>query len=137
MNKQLPHIQLPQKTMVLKIEQDRPVRPPTGHDSCSIWSFKPESVQTGIRPVKPVVRPVNQINQTVSLEPSSSTFLFFHCRRPPSAGPPPRARKAPSCCPPLLEKPPSSPSPASRNPPFFLRSHPPTPCTGRRNENPK
>ena len=93
--------------MVLKTGLDR------------IRSFRLDSVQTEIRPVKSVVRPACRINQTVS--PNRPVQLFFF---------------------PLLPSPtigkalPSSSSPIGRTPPF-LECHPPTPRIGRRNENPE
>lgn len=66
--------------MVLKIGLDQLVRPvqlSTSHDSGPIQSIGLENGQTGIGPVKPVVRLANRMNRMVSSEPSDSTFFFL------------------------------------------------------------
>ena len=86
---------------------------PVGHGSDLVRSFRPESVQTGIRSIKLVVRSANQINGIVPLESFGSIF-FFHCRRPPTARPPPAIEKSPLVVPRRWKSPPSSPSPPTR-----------------------
>lgn len=48
--------------MVLKIEPNWPIRPPTGQDFSPIWRIGQENDQIEIGPVEPMVRPANQTN---------------------------------------------------------------------------
>lgn len=48
--------------MVLKIEPNWPIRPPTDHDFSPVWRIGQENDQTEIRPVELVVQLANQTN---------------------------------------------------------------------------
>ena len=48
--------------MVLKIEPNWPIRPPTDHDFSPVWWIGQENDQTEIGPIEPVVLQANQTN---------------------------------------------------------------------------
>ena len=98
-------------SMVLKTRPDWPVtvpvRPPAGHGSGPVRPIRPKSGQARIGPAKPVVRPVNRMNQTVFSESSDSTFFFPSTVVVPTGktprprwNPPPRVGKPSPFCPP-------------------------------------
>ena len=74
-------------SMVLKTGPDRPVRPvgpPTGHRSGSVWSsfrfgpvIRPDGDRTEIGPLEPAVQLVNRTNWPVLREKTSSNYFNF------------------------------------------------------------